>query len=539
MRLVAAFMAFALLASPALAARGGDGQDDEWVMANFTNATEILAVGYPQWVDAQVGEGLTNGLYKFTATVPDDPPETIQLVVGDYSVAVTNAGEYVFLLEKGVDYEYGTVPFMASATYSAVDDVPQTRGGTPLPDPEGQTPTWSVDGGRYNIAPQTESALGRVLWLPLFFGSPNVGSGSFTAMFALPSGETRGVGKTYRAIEPIRKLVCNEIDPLFPCVFNPSRLVYGHPARLKVDARGNFTPDDVLWRVVSGPGTVARGEDGFGTPDWTATVTATASSGEVVVEARFNEDAIQPRFVLPIVQMRRIPIAAYVVCDSNNVGATTQTAIEEKLLFANEVWRQAGIEFYLSGDAVELQHPQLYDIAQVEVRTNVNGKSEIWPSVDVYALMSLVPPEGCVRTFWVNSITNGTPLAFTLRDSQSVFLSSGVNMRALAHELGHVVGLKDIYDYRPIGVMAGINDPAYKECFDDKVHDWGQESQRGFYPSSITHGDLIRSMLMYGYDSQAGLDLPSGKLRGLHKKSSSLVNKDFLPVGANDVASQQ
>ena len=83
----------------------GFGQDDEWVAANFTNATEILAVGYSQWVDAQVGEGLTNGLYKFTVTIPGDPPETVQLVVGDLSVAVTNAGEYVFLLEKGIDYE--------------------------------------------------------------------------------------------------------------------------------------------------------------------------------------------------------------------------------------------------------------------------------------------------------------------------------------------------------------------------------------------------------------------------------------------------
>ena len=31
----------------------GFGQDDEWVTANFTNATEILAVGYPQRVDQQ------------------------------------------------------------------------------------------------------------------------------------------------------------------------------------------------------------------------------------------------------------------------------------------------------------------------------------------------------------------------------------------------------------------------------------------------------------------------------------------------------
>ena len=171
----------------------GFGQDDEWVAANFTNATEILAVGYSQWVDAQVGEGQTNGLYKFTATIPDDPPETVQLVVGDLSVAVTNAGEYVFLLEKGMDYEYGIIPFMTNVSYSAVDDVPQTRcdvrgGRRSLPGDA--TRTWTVDGG-YGNEPQTEYALGRVWWLPFFFGSPDVShigpedeTQTFTANFA-------------------------------------------------------------------------------------------------------------------------------------------------------------------------------------------------------------------------------------------------------------------------------------------------------------------------------------------------------------------
>ena len=154
----------------------GFGQDAEWVAANFTNATEILAVGYSQWVDAQVGEELTNGLYKFTATIPDDPPETVQLVVGDLSVAVTNAGEYVFLLEKGIDYEYGIIPFMTNASYSAVDDVPQTRGavrGGLRSLPGDAMRTWTVDGG-YGNEPQTEYAFGRVWWLPFFFGSPDV-----------------------------------------------------------------------------------------------------------------------------------------------------------------------------------------------------------------------------------------------------------------------------------------------------------------------------------------------------------------------------
>ena len=122
-------------------------QDEDWVSGNFTNAAEILSIGYPQWVDAQVGENLTNGLYKFTVTVPDVPPETIQLVVGDYSVAVTNSGDYVFLLEKGKDYQYGTIPFLADVTCSAVDDVPQMRGGLRSSGAEGPMHRWTVDVG--------------------------------------------------------------------------------------------------------------------------------------------------------------------------------------------------------------------------------------------------------------------------------------------------------------------------------------------------------------------------------------------------------
>ena len=156
-----------------LFAHDGFGQDVDWVAANFTNATEIAAAGgYAAWVDAQVGEGLTNGLYKFTVTVMDDPPEITLLSFGDLSVAVTNAGEYVFLLEKGVEYEYGTIPFLTNVTYSAVDDIPNVQprllsvGGD---DADG----WTEDGGYENQEP-TAAAPGRVAWWPLFYGSPDV-----------------------------------------------------------------------------------------------------------------------------------------------------------------------------------------------------------------------------------------------------------------------------------------------------------------------------------------------------------------------------
>ena len=154
--------------------RDGYGQDDEWVAANFTNATEILAVGYPQWVDAQVGEGLTNGLYKLTVTVPYDPPETTLLTVGDLSVAVTNAGAYVFLLGKGVRYDLSSSSDCAmDFVYTAVDDMDGTlRLGVPTPRLLGdgvEDGVWShASGGLGLFAP-----FGHVVWNPTLTVSPN------------------------------------------------------------------------------------------------------------------------------------------------------------------------------------------------------------------------------------------------------------------------------------------------------------------------------------------------------------------------------
>ena len=106
----------------------GYGQDEAWVQASFTNDEEILAIGYPQWVDQQVGSELTNGLYKLTVSVPEEPPETTYIFVGNQSVAVTNAGNYVFLLEKAVDYQLSVFPRDATNfEYTVADDVAQTR----------------------------------------------------------------------------------------------------------------------------------------------------------------------------------------------------------------------------------------------------------------------------------------------------------------------------------------------------------------------------------------------------------------------------
>ena len=164
----------------------GFGQDYEWVRANFTNSTEILPVGYREWVDSQVGDGLENGLYKLTVTVTEIPQETTQLKVGDYSVAVTNEGEYVFLLEKGVKYPLSVFPEdFTNLTYSAVDDISSSRirSGKTI---SRSNFVWTIGVGGFLFEPSSLGALGWCMWVPNLRGSPDVGHlgpGDFQKVF--------------------------------------------------------------------------------------------------------------------------------------------------------------------------------------------------------------------------------------------------------------------------------------------------------------------------------------------------------------------
>lgn len=168
-------------------AHDGFGQDDDWVRANFTNATEILASGYTEWVEEQVGVNLTNGLYRFTASFAEVPPEPTRLFVGDVSVAVTNAGDYVFVLKKGKAYEFGTWPDCAEVDYWAEDDLGLNAPVLMSVVPSGGGPgEWSVDGGWCWLDSPWGGSPGSVCWMPVLQGAPNVshlGEGDFPATF--------------------------------------------------------------------------------------------------------------------------------------------------------------------------------------------------------------------------------------------------------------------------------------------------------------------------------------------------------------------
>ena len=697
----------------------GFGQDDDWVRANFTNAEEIISIGYANWVDQQVGVNLKNGLYKFTALFEDDPPEPTQLYIGDYSVCVTNAGEYVFVLNKGEEYEFGTQPFNDDVDYWAQDDLGADAptltswcGGQESPG------KWTIDGG-WNWFRRPSFSYGQYYngccaWGPTFKGSPDVAHlkesdfpkrfsavvsdypdldnlrcewrssekniriisphsketliavdsmlswdcfdlsvsteikgrsytssikmgygtnetpvasldlsapkvvfvnddnrtsrwyrvtaklssptptnavlsishsggaqilyatdpegmnrftmtdvnlvvdspvsstryafyfaatnnnciGKFTATCTLADSTALDVNREYKVIEPLRKLVCN--DQVAGAYYNPSRLVYGTNAWLKVGVNGQFNASDVQWRVVSGPGRIASRNDS----DWAVSVEPTAPFGEVVVEAAFgNDSVIQPRFVLPIVQKRRVPVSGCVVLNSTGNPAVTQQKIEANLRRTNQIYSQAGVEFYFAEAIAYLNEPSFSILSEHNLVTNSAGRVSTWgvcPQVtNLLDRVDGLSSNATIKLVWVSRIVNGTPLAFTMSSQRSCLFSA--NPRAsdtvMAHEIGHAMGLKDVYDSRKkvsSDHLVGGGNPVDSHVFEDLPYDWGSSDGRGFNEVTDTHSDIIRKCLMHGRDT-GGSDIPYSKVEGFSSTSLHVFDTSKVSVGASNM----
>ena len=146
--------------------RFGWGQDDEWVEHFFTNDfAAIESVGYTNWVDGIALEP-GNGFYKLTVTLSNAPPETVNLTVGEYSVAVTNAGDYVFLLEKGVRYPIGFSFLPDGVAYSFDDGGPADPPEPGWPEPPGQNRGASQDVYYYTYSTTGDYGHGQELVVP-------------------------------------------------------------------------------------------------------------------------------------------------------------------------------------------------------------------------------------------------------------------------------------------------------------------------------------------------------------------------------------
>ena len=385
----------------------------------------------------------------------------------------------------------------------------------------------------------------------VYMSCPNLGTGTITATFTPEGGgdpQTNSV--TFRCIEPLRKLVNSQRDTAVPQIYNPSRLVYGTNAILCVEFNGPFQENEIHWHVKEGAATVNP------TVGKRVVVTPTAADGVVTVESRFNDDEIQPQFVLPIVQERVLDVRAFVVCneEAGNIKPTVDNEdVRHYVQFANFVFRQIGVRFNLLGIETLPNSAEYWNIVMNE-RTGVSVWRRKSISSQVRSLMRDHNVIGCINVYFVGNISMD-------EDGESrelggcqipggVFISNKCSDHTLAHELGHALGLWDCYDsYSSLRDQnSGLSPlevtdpdlPISSSRFQSRPRDWGGETGRGFYALSDTYRNVIKQFLMYGTEDfipHYSYDIPDGAVKCINNNNYQKPSIGFGGIGAVNVRS--
>ena len=365
----------------------------------------------------------------------------------------------------------------------------------------------------------------------VYLSCAQIGNGRVDAAIVFTNGTSCTTSATFRVVEPLRKLVTTERVP--GQILNPSCLVHGTNALLKVGMRGELGRTNVVWSVVDGPGRVVN------TNGFTARVEATATNGTVVVEARFNQDEIQPRFVLPVVMPRELNVKAFVVEPPaiDRKDAWTDDEIEHQIKIANVIFSQVGIRFNLQSITHNVGSEDDWELKVVH-RMPVTGWEVLtW---QVWSLLDTYDSGDCIEIYFVGRLLNFKALGFYLPTGVVVTRSDCDFL--VAHEIGHALGLHDCYVHREIdGLLSkrtidlpGGTQPIAADKFADRQHDWLKETGRGFYAREDSWRDVVCHFLMHGMSSGIlNTDIPYGKVKAFHRNSSSSNDVEFVSVGVD------
>lgn len=182
-----------------------------------------------------------------------------------------------------------------------------------------------------------------------------------------------------------------------------------------------------------------------------------------------------------------IPIHAFIVCDADGSPAVATETVRDHISNLNLVFSQVVMDF---------------ELVRLAMITN-----ESWLSVSSsnpaqhQALCATAQGTGGIELYYVEEIDD----CVAFKTPSGLVVSRDANGLSVAHEVGHLCGLTDIYDDHE-GTTLRVTGRSSRNRM---PNDYGRPD------FSIPHAKRLEKLLMYGYQNSSKLAITSGDIYGL------------------------
>ena len=294
-----------------------------------------------------------------------------------------------------------------------------------------------------------------------FFVSPAVTSSSyhdgvFKASFEGVDGKVTSIGKKFTVVEPIVEPVCDEYETVIGEnsynreIKNPCGIARGSTAVFSVDVLPEDYPNELISWSSHGEGAIS-----FASSPTGRTVRVTGvSSGNVYLSVQFGDSKSEPpQFEVNVVDPITVKLRAWVIGNGNS-WPKTESQIRSMVSQANDIYAQVGVTIDLVEPIVMTNIPAAYNVDLGD------DLAEYW---SCERLCNLAINTDGLECYFVNEIIKDDMEESTniwtmgVNGSHGMVLTKHANGTALAHEIGHVFGLSDIYKDNTAYIEEALN----------------------------------------------------------------------------------
>jgi len=236
-----------------------------------------------------------------------------------------------------------------------------------------------------------------------------------------------------------------------------------------------------------------------------------------------------PQFPLHVVTNRVLHLTAWIVRDSREGDAQTESKIVSMLPMVNDIFAQIGLTVVLDGVNV-ITNDNAYNL-YYDTSSVVDSK------LSVDGLLDWLPTTDSINCVFVNAfIEEAKKRTLAVHTPSGIVVTKKADALVLAHEIGHELGSDDIYVAKRMGESQYVDVVGVGFRYDHAPDDWSNgciNDGPGYYGRDMTCDRIVERLLMNG-EGVEGRDLTIGGVYGVRGNANGGYYKTVVPIGLFD-----